>query len=232
MAPPLDVWIGFGALADRLLVVEKELEKRGLEVIPREKRTTGNLFHQYKAFHSTNLQKMKEYEAALSEIIHAPDFYDKVPPRANSQDAVNEMIVTGLEIRACTSYAIERPQEMGQKLQWIAKHFDGLKYRMFMIPDRTPAGTSAVRMPDRNVIKSGYFIMTDEAYRNIMPGGCKFMMLEEALFGRTDLPLISFDEKSPNYWGNILAPKATTKIEPPDYSGDTSTVMKNASIEG
>jgi hypothetical protein len=222
------LWVGFGVLADRDSVIEGELKRRGFEVIPRAERKTGKLLRDYEFRYTNEMSKLKEITQAYNEIRHAPDFYDKVPAREIAQDAIADMINTdGLEVKICTSYSTEHIDEISQKIKWISRNFKSLENSVFIIPESTPTGPkSKVKRTDRDMLRTGYFITTDESYKSVMKGPALFV-LEEACFGKTSMPLISFRESSPNYWHNILVDKATKKIVPAfaDETQDESTKL-------
>jgi len=209
------LWVGFGVLADRDAVIEREFKEKGLEVIPRTDRKTGNLLREYQHRYTGHVSDLEKITKAYNEVRHAPDFYDKVPIREFAKDAVDDMIIgSGMEVKVCTSYSLDYPQEIVSKIKWIEQHFKGLKHGVYIIPDHTPIGiNSSVKRTDRSMLRNGFFITTDEAYNSIMPGP-SLLVLEEACYGKTKWPLISFNENKENYWANILNPKATRKVSP------------------
>jgi len=209
------LWVGFGVLADRDAVIEDEFKKRGLDVIPRPSRKTGNLLREYQHKYTGHVSDLERITKAYNEVRHAPDFYYKVPIREFAKDAMEDMIfASGLEVRICTSYSLEYPLEIVAKIKWIEKHFNSLKHGIYIIPDHTPIGiNSSVKRTDRSMLRTGHFITTDEAFNSVMPG-LQLYVLEEACYGKTKWPLISFNENKENYWANILNPKATRKIGP------------------
>lgn len=228
MVQPMDVLIGFGALYSKDKIINAGFETRGLEAL--EKRMTNNWNHEIKRRFSGDIGKLKLYERSYEEIVHAPDFYDIVPLRANASDAVGDMMMTaGLELCIVTSHSSKYKSEIVKKLERLERDFPDVP--AILIPDKVHTGRGrAVGMHDRRILKNGFFITSDTSAAQGMPSGCTYLMLEEAACG-SDLPLVSFDDNSPNYWGHILSPKATRKITD-QVSGDTSTIMKNSSIEG
>lgn len=209
------LWVGFGVLADRDAVIEKEFKEKGLEVIPRTDRKTGNLLREYQHRYTNHISDLEKITKAYNEIRHAPDFYDKVPVRELAKDAVDDMILSsGLEVKICTSYSLDYPDEIVNKIKWIGRHFGRLKHSVYIIPDHTPIGiNNTVKRTDRSMLRTGHFITTDEAFNSIM-SGLQLHVLEEACYGKTKWPLISFNENKENYWANILNPKATRKVSP------------------
>lgn len=209
------LWVGFGVLADRDAVIEKEFKEKGHEVIPRNDRKTGNLLREYQHRYTNHISDLEKITKAYNEVRHAPDFYDKVPVRELAKDAVDDMILSsGLEVKICTSYSLDYPDEIVNKIKWIGHHFSKLKHSIYIIPDHTPIGiNSSVKRTDRSMLRTGVFITTDEAFNSVMPG-LQLYVLDEACYGKTKWPLISFNESKENYWVNVLNPKATRKVSP------------------
>lgn len=227
----LPVWVGFGAIYSKDDIINEELKKKGLEPIPYEVRTTNNWKHELKRRFSGDIGKLKAYECVYDETVHAPDFYERIPLRAGARDALEDMLMSSFEIRIVTSYSGTHKSDMVRKLERVESDFPDIP--AFFIPDKVHTGRGkSVGMHDRRILESGFFITSDMSAAQGMPKGCTYLMLEEALHGKTDLPLVSFNEKSQHYWGKVLTPKVTTKITPPEYSGDTSTIIKNSSVEG
>jgi|GEM_PF-6220652 len=210
------LFVGFGVLADRDAVIEAEFKKRGIDVIPKAERKTGNILREYQHRYTGHISDLEKITKAYNEIRYASDFYDKVPVREFAEDAIADMIFTsGLEIKICTSFSLKKRIELNGKLDWLQRHFEKqLGERIYLIPDHTPTGVnSSVKRTDRSMLKGGYFITTDESYNSVMPGP-SLLVLEEACFGKTKWPLVSFDENKENYWYNIINPKATRKVSP------------------
>lgn len=209
------LWVGFGVLADRDAVIEKEFKEKGLEVIPRADRKTGNILREYQHRYTGHVSYLEKITKAYNEVRHAPDFYKKVPIREFAKDAIDDMVLgSGLEVKICTSYSLEYPNEIVAKIKWIDKNFNKLKHAVYIIPDHTPIGiNSSIKRTDRSMLRTGHFITTDESFNSIMPG-LQLYVLEEACYGKTKWPLISFNENKENYWSNILNPKATRKVSP------------------